>query len=194
MINLCVPFSDATDLSRKFKTHGRKGAVAVPYDYATSCTVRRNSAFTDYIRRHHYSWYKYATSDGRIIQPEDLVLVSGWVKTSSWSLATWVTERKAEAFSLSADHGSSVHAHVDVERTVEYEVPPNPRYKLPQPGQPHNQCLFVRYYKAKYRPGPLKLLGMKTVVPVRPIAVDTYVDADGSGMVQLEASWSARLT
>ena len=68
-------------------------------------TIFQNRLLKKYILRNHNRWYRYARETlGQDIKPEDLIVVSGWVKTD----ADWA----AVAFSnTSTSYSASVEGH-----------------------------------------------------------------------------------
>lgn len=115
--------------------------------------VRPNRVFEDYIIRHHESWYTLANDRKLHIRREDILLVSGWIKTSAWAVAALVGEGQSHAFSLGAEGLSVAQAHFEVERSAEVEMSVLQRsgpLVLSNPER-RDQCLFINYYKMKYR-------------------------------------------
>lgn len=156
--------------------------MVVPGDYGALRLVPRNDIFFDYVRRHHKSWYELARSLGLALKPEDIILVSGWLKTTEWAVAAILTEGKAHAFSMSVDPGSSiVQARLDIEHSTNRKLSTSHR-KGPNKvtERRRDQCLFLRYYKAKYRLTLFKFLGMKIVAAADPEDHRPDHDSEGS--------------
>lgn len=174
-----------------FKCKSQKGAIVIPGDYGMLHYVLKNDAFLEYITRHHHSWYELARSRKLSVNPEDIVLVSGWLKTSEWAMAALVNEGSSHALSFSADGCSVAQARFGVERSSDVEMS---AFQRSGPGDVTNkirdQCLFIRYYKAKYRAGPLKFLGMKIVAHAGPHRLDRYHDTEdpAAGTLQMICS------
>lgn len=165
-----------------FDCKDQKGAIVVPGDYASLRLVRRNDRFFDYVRQHHKSWFEFARSLGLDVKPEDIILVSGWLKTTEWAVAAVLAEGKAHAFSLNVDPGSSiVQARLDIEHSTNHKLSTSHR-KGPNKitARRRDQCLFLRYYKAKYRFARFKFLGMKIVAAAEPQPDDPHHDSEGS--------------
>lgn len=165
-----------------FKCKEQKGAVAIPGDYGVLCVVHQNTAFPEYIRQHHSSWCDLAQAIGLALRPEDIILVRGWLKTSEWAIAAVLSEGHAHTFSIGVDTGLSLaQAHLDIGTSTEVDVPAIHRSgPIDATERRRNQCLFLRYYKVKYRPGPLRFLGMKIVAGAGARDSDSYRDSEGS--------------
>ena len=72
--------------SYKLTCKSEKGAVLVPGDDVTLSHVQRNKHFQEYIRLNHDSWHEFALAQGRIIEAEEILLVTGFLRTSEWAL------------------------------------------------------------------------------------------------------------
>lgn len=127
-------------------------------DHATQSLALDYRAFERYISQHHDSWYAFAISLDHAIEAEDIVLVSGWLKTSDWALAVCTNHGHAHEVLLEA-HPSST-AGVQFEATLSQDVDVSvdqrrgPLRDEPRTdrARPRDQCLFLRYYKLKKRP------------------------------------------
>ncbi|CAL1702007.1 unnamed protein product [Somion occarium] len=119
----------------------------------------------DYIRQYHDSWFELATREGiHIRKKEDIILVRGWVKTAEWAVASFSQKGRAHEASLSAQFApvaggglgySYIHATQD---SVQYRIGPDQEHRLALPYIPgstpskrRDQCVFLSYYKVKYR-------------------------------------------
>ena len=57
---------------------------------AGSKTSTISKDFVPYVRRNHEQWYEFATEVLRLsLQPEDIIVVHGLVKTNAWALAAY---------------------------------------------------------------------------------------------------------
>ena len=72
-----------------FKSSKQEGAILVPGDDIDSEDALETSEFIRYIRKNSASWLKFASKNNRPIRLVDLVLVTGWHKTSSWACAAF---------------------------------------------------------------------------------------------------------
>lgn len=148
--------------SYSFTSSGKRGAVAVLKDGGIQEKVIRSAAFQKYIYNHHESWHKLATDRGFDLRVEDIVLVSGWIKTSGWELATHANRDSSHEFSLSL--GASGIASANANASFQSHT----RVKLlkragPNPATSNkDQCLFLQYYKCSN-----KGLGATTIVNPR---------------------------
>lgn len=165
-----------------FKCKEQKGALVISGDYGASCFVLNNRIFREYVRRHHRSWCELAYTIGHDRSPEEILFVTGWLKTSEWAIAAILSEGRSHSFTLSADVGSSL-AQAKLHAEVSQEVEVSAIHRSGPVGvteRRHNQCLFLRYYKVKYRAGPLKFLGMKIVAGAEPRDPESHHDSEGS--------------
>ena len=152
--------------SYKFSCSKNQGAIVVLGDHGTRSIVRKNKAFEKYMESHQDSWYQFALSLDHDIDRDDLVLVSGWVKTSQWALAACTNYGRAHEVTLDASVAGVASAKFeiklcqDVEMSVDQRSGPSRRTKLDRQSLPRDQCLFLRYYKAKRRLpfGPKKIV------------------------------------
>ncbi len=168
------------ELSYTFKCTIHRGAFLVLKDHATKASFGPNAPFERYMLQHHASWHAFATDDRKLgirCAKEDLVLVRGTMKTSSWTVGAFlgkidrtqevtvgaqVSAAAAAKFSLSSEY-SEYH-------NCEQRSGP---YDLLHGGDEHSdnsaegrvakrtkdQCIFLNIYKLKHR----KLLPTKIV-------------------------------
>ena len=101
-----------------------QGAVLVINSPARQQSIFENDLLWKYMLRHHHEWCEYArTTLGQRVRPQDVVLVTGWTKTS----ADW----KAVAFTRSSmgyhaglqGHALGFGAELRGARTRELEPP-----------------------------------------------------------------------
>ncbi|KIP05418.1 hypothetical protein PHLGIDRAFT_14562 [Phlebiopsis gigantea 11061_1 CR5-6] len=89
------------------------------------------------------------------IDLDDLILVSGWTKTSQWALAACTNFGRAHEVTLDASFGAvagakfEVKLRQDVEMSVDQRSGPSRVGKDGDEALPRDQCLFLRYYKMK---------------------------------------------
>ena len=57
------------------------------------------------MRKHHDSWSEFARRRGLDIQPEHIILVRGWVKTSEWAVAAFTDSGKNHEVNFEANAG-----------------------------------------------------------------------------------------
>ena len=169
-ISLSSPIADIA-LSYTFSCHENRGAIAILEDTAKQERAVRSLAFRQYICHHHASWYALAKKLDVYVQPSDLVLVYGCVKTSAWALATFSSNNSDHKLSLSVSGPSFPSAkfeasgHQDVNMSMEQRAGPQRPPSTPTQGHepdeaPKDQCLFLDYYKLKTRkPGMTILQG-----------------------------------
>ena len=150
--------------SYKFSCHSSRGAIAVLGDAGHQKWYISNRQFRQYIAKHHASWCDFAEEKGYEVPADAIVLVSGWLKTSEWAIATFSNEGKSHEISFNASAGSYASAAFEVSAAKEVQMSVEQRCGPPQDDRaqhtvseslqghlPHNQCLFLRYYKYKSR-------------------------------------------
>lgn len=64
------------------------------------------------MRTHHESWYNFARDQGLDLRPDDIILVTGFVKTSEWALTAFDKGSKGHEFSVHATVGEFASAKV----------------------------------------------------------------------------------
>ena len=149
--------------SYTFSCNSSRGAVAVLGSTGHQQWYLPNQSFRKYIWEHHTSWYDFAVAKDHDISPESLVLISGWVKTSEWAIATFSNQGRAHDISLNASAGSyasatfQVSGGTEVQMSIEQRCGPVKNRGVSASGGaiekplPYNQCLFLRYYKLQTR-------------------------------------------
>lgn len=117
-----------------------------------------------YICQHHSSWYQTAQDLGYDIQDHEIILVTGWLKTSRWVVSTFRRSKRSKFPSLSL----RVNHHGILGPTLTVTNPGNDQVSLDQRWGPHqtalsndpqvntvepsrNQTLFLRYHKLRRR-------------------------------------------
>lgn len=145
-----------------FTSDYKRGAVAVLEDGGTQEAVSRSTAFHRYIALYHQSWYNLARKREIDLEVEDIVLVSGWIKTSGWSLATYASRGRSHAFSLSI--GATGVASADGSMSFEEKTRmglqkrSGPERSSSKATPPQDQCVFLQYYKCTNRGPGLKAI------------------------------------
>ncbi|KAF8502395.1 hypothetical protein JB92DRAFT_3145982 [Gautieria morchelliformis] len=88
-----------------FKSPKRDGAILVPRDIESQ-DVLEKSRFMEYIRGNCASWLDFANvKHSRCLRLIDLVLVTGWHKTSSWACAAFSDCSREVSLELNVDVG-----------------------------------------------------------------------------------------
>lgn len=108
-----------------------------------------------YVRDHYDSWFAFARRLEYRIKQNEIVFVSGWIKTSDWALAACTSSARGHRFSITAGLGttSSVNLHVDA--TAEHTLSALQRRRPPVESiegtakPPKDQCLFLEFIKGK---------------------------------------------
>lgn len=138
-------------------------------DYGIQEQVLPCKAFEQYIYSFHLSWHAFAVKKGLKIRAEDIVLVSGWIKTSEWTLAAYSSERRSHkfGFTISASGSAVVQSsYVGSKSRIIMCTKSGSTAEASESPTPHtsgsdiafhvsetrsDQCLFLRYYSCHHK-------------------------------------------
>lgn len=116
--------------------------------------------------RNHQSWYDFATTAGIGLDPQDIILVRGTIKSSSWAVAAFFDAGKhVHEVSFNGQFGNVASIGVDYAQQQETFCSFEHRVGPHEPTHRHNdsslavdserqdadQCVFMSYFKVKYR-------------------------------------------
>ncbi|KAI0765564.1 hypothetical protein BC629DRAFT_1541120 [Irpex lacteus] len=198
------------NLAYTFKCSSHRGAFLVIDDHATKTSFSPNIPFKRYMLEHHASWYAFATDPkkfGLQCEPEDIILVRGTMKTSSWRIGAFFghTSRShglAAGAQVAPVGGANLQMSSEYNQSHKWEQRVDPHRALPRSSafrlasapddamdvdsvdsqgliyQPlvKDQCLFLNYYKIKWR----KFLPKKIIAQADPPSLDEEA-FDGGG-------------
>lgn len=124
----------------KFESTKSQGALLVLKKPAKKLIILPNRSFRRYMRQNYKSWYEFATTTLEVdCQPDDIILVHGCTKASSWTVAAFHGERHSSSFSLSGEikpfAGVGAEISFIEQRAVHVE-------KRSGPSRDHNTGLF----------------------------------------------------
>lgn len=165
-------FADSNGVGHSsiFTLKGSRGAIVVLLEpgrqyFITGHTLRR------YIYEHYISWCDFARHAGFDLTVEDIIFVSGWVKTSRWALST-ISHTKSEAISLRLSSQGFSGPTFTLASTKGVPVSVDQRFgpqrsmpqRIPSPNTDivrsstlsQDQTIFLRYYKVKRRGAGMK--------------------------------------
>ncbi|KAJ3553363.1 hypothetical protein NM688_g3652 [Phlebia brevispora] len=162
-----IPGGATVSAGCSFECSSHQGAILHLQAPGDMLAVEHNNRFATYMKTNHRSWVNYIEENlGSSVEPTDVVLVSGHVKTSEWAVAAFQsTTRTANAFinatlapsagagfelTISDQTGMHHAHHWGPQRRV---AAPTPYSSMTSLGTPGNQCIFLSYYKIKYRLG-----------------------------------------
>lgn len=141
-----------------FDCKSDQGALVVLGDHATRSLVLQScTAFQQYMHQHHGAWHAFAAALGHTLDPSEIVLVSGWLKTSSWALAACTSCGRAHEVSIQAPLGSvagvefSIQVAENAASSFEQRSGPEREWLSKDGKFLRDQCLFLRYFKMKRR-------------------------------------------
>ena len=120
-----------------------------------------------YVYRHHSAWHRAARKLGYDLQSHEIILVTGFLKTSRWAISTLKRLKQSNTLSLSL----RMTPYAILGPTFTLVKPSNGQVSLDQRWGPHhatplnnepqssthrdlasqNQTLFLQYYKLKRR-------------------------------------------
>lgn len=114
--------------------------------------------FIEYMRKNHDSWYAFAREKDCILNPEDVFMVRGWVKSSAWAVAAFMGGDHTQEIQFVAQAGSLTLLSISLAFSSATSVSCQHRVHTPKIGldsangeQTHNQCLFLSRYKIHRR-------------------------------------------
>lgn len=147
----------------RLQTVGRRAAIAVLGDWATREHFVRCRTVDEYIREHHSSWFQYAHARGFDLRIQDLIFVTGHVKTSKWALAVMRSREGQRSLEVTVGPSSAANPSLNVSPHIstESEGTSIATRSGPEPSTlalrdsdgelPKNQCIFLEYYKLEPR-------------------------------------------
>ncbi|KAJ3554389.1 hypothetical protein NM688_g3138 [Phlebia brevispora] len=156
-------------LSFQFECANNHGAFLALHRTAGRKSILNTSTLEAYISRKHRTWHDFTTDRGLKCQPSDVICLSGWVKTSEWTVAAFLKDEQGFACSVqgqitpSATIGCNVCVTESREMSVIYHsgperiVPPSssdpsiPSTSSTPPTEKADQTIFIEFYKVRYR-------------------------------------------
>ena len=146
-----------------FDKSSREGAVLHLAEGAKRGVVFPNKAFKNYMLNNWASWRAYLEQRDLDIDPSQLVLVRGWVKTSAWAMAAFQTETRANSGFLQGGWNVArlgAGWQFDQQQSVLLQCKQGPTDAFRDQNRSllsitddlkEDQCIFLCYYKIKYR-------------------------------------------
>ncbi|KAJ3554116.1 hypothetical protein NM688_g3274 [Phlebia brevispora] len=163
-------------ISCGFECSGQHGALLALKSSAACDTIDRSLKLEKYIRRNHRAWHTFARETlGLNCRPEELVCISGCIKTSEWTVAAFLKDESSHGAMIRGQLGPVASVGCEVQITQSREMaarhhsgPVRPRAarpvvaaegsRIPVPtptvvdhAQENDQTVFIHYYKVKYR-------------------------------------------
>ncbi|KAL4252406.1 hypothetical protein ABKN59_004873 [Abortiporus biennis] len=82
-----------------FTCSGENGAMLALPTHADKCHIAQNRLFVDYIKANHSTWFSYSRTFFALnIEPDDIILVRGWVKTTAFTTCAITHKRYSSTF------------------------------------------------------------------------------------------------
>lgn len=143
-----------------FSLSSSEGALLILPKGAETYKLRRRQIFRDAAIRNAANWYNFAEQHlGRLITHDSLYLITGFSKTSSWSVAafhqaTGTAESSAQFKALQVGESNNMSYTWETLRALDWRVGPQIDLGIP------NQSVFISGFKIAIREG---ILGKKRV-------------------------------
>ncbi|EKM58887.1 uncharacterized protein PHACADRAFT_248999, partial [Phanerochaete carnosa HHB-10118-sp] len=149
-------------LSASYTCKEERGAVLALKSDAHAETIYKNQIFKKYIFRNIRAWHAYAKDVlGLDIKQEDLVVVSGWVKTTAdWAETAFSNTSTRSSGSLEGHVGGVARVEVGGSYTSSVMGPKMHRHAEHYSSKTfgshsaefrRDQCIFLKYYKVLRR-------------------------------------------
>lgn len=144
-----------------FTCNEDQGALLLLKDHATTQEIHPSSPhFIEYMRKHYLDWCRFAREKrGLALEPEELVFVRGWVKTTEWAVAAFLDRGCEQELSFEAEAGSFAKAKFSIatshqqSTSVMHRTGPHRADECMRTVPPkQDQCVFLSYFKLKRYP------------------------------------------
>lgn len=131
----------------KFSCSDDRAAVAILKGCGSQSKVLAHRKIIEYIAAHCDSWVPFADDLDITTSVEDIIFVSGWVKTHEWALAACTANAQSHSLSFEVPIGGFAAATFCVEASNALYPSVDQRSGPPEQSTESDQCLFLRYYK-----------------------------------------------
>ncbi|EKM51448.1 uncharacterized protein PHACADRAFT_102964 [Phanerochaete carnosa HHB-10118-sp] len=142
-------------LDASYTCRATQGAVLILKSEAHAEKILRNRLLKKYIVRHCDRWYAYARNEiYQDIKQEDIVVVSGWVKTTAdWATVAFSNTSTSSSASLEGRVGGIAGAAVGGSHSRSMTGPRMERQasNFPPAEAKRDQCVLLRRYKIRKR-------------------------------------------
>ncbi|KAI0334585.1 hypothetical protein GY45DRAFT_1294881 [Cubamyces sp. BRFM 1775] len=143
----------------RFKCSDEQAAVLVLKRPGNREVLHPCRDLSQYILTNHQSWYTFARDVFRLdIGEDDIIFVSGSIKTAEWALAAATHRAREGELSFGGEFGPlakatfSVSATREMSMSVEHRTGPHSSASVAEnEGHAFDQCVFLHYYKLKRR-------------------------------------------
>ncbi|KAJ3554729.1 hypothetical protein NM688_g2957 [Phlebia brevispora] len=153
------------NLGYYFECSSHQGAILHLNAPADMKSVQPNDVFPSYMKAHHRSWIDFLQTVRQIKRDvSEVLLVRGHVKASGWAVAAFQSKARRLGGSITANFAPaqnaglalSIYHNTGMMRAFHYG--PNVSVQSILSGSDQdvpskNQCVFLRYYKIRYRFG-----------------------------------------
>ncbi|KZT00235.1 uncharacterized protein LAESUDRAFT_666522 [Laetiporus sulphureus 93-53] len=168
--------TEGTGAGSTFECTEDNGAILVLGAPAIRHRLRHGRRIKTYIRTHLRNWHTFAVKRLDLdLSEDDIIFVSGWVKTTAWSLAAFAGDAKNARITFSADGDGvaggcwQINEARDANWAFEYHSGPpsdgvrkNEERRINKAAAKNenddghrrgkqDQCVFLHYYKLKKR-------------------------------------------
>ncbi|THH02772.1 hypothetical protein EW026_g167 [Hermanssonia centrifuga] len=159
-------------VSYEFQCTEEQGAMLILKDTARKEIMFNNNTWKKYIRVYHASWVRYARDvRDHDLQPEDIILVRGWIKTTKWTVAAFSASQTGRVVSAKGRIDPFASAGCELSFIGKTIMPARSRSgprrsavsctQLPECAtsgtggssglDKFDQCVFLFYWKTKHR-------------------------------------------
>ncbi|KAJ3535821.1 hypothetical protein NM688_g6924 [Phlebia brevispora] len=174
-------------MSFEFECSNNHGAFLALSRPASRKSILESATLETYIAWNHRGWHTFVTQQrGLKCGPSDLICLSGWVKTSEWTVAACLKDDRGSSCSIqgqitpSATMGCNVSVTESKEMSVIYHSGPDRlgAFSTSMTAEAADQTIFIEFYKVRYRrfvaPKVLRAAAGPDHLP------DPYEDTDNS--------------
>lgn len=144
-------------ISGAYQCSTDRGALLVTESNATIQEVTRaDLSFPAYMKKHYHSWLKWARAHNHGVDANSIILVRGTVKVAGWAVFSYHSAMKKLSGEIlfCAPKGllragvTFLSHHYRDGRLLDRSGPDPPRLAG---DQERDQCVFLRYWKVKFR-------------------------------------------
>ncbi|CAL1693803.1 unnamed protein product [Somion occarium] len=130
-----------------------KAAFLVSQTTAGRKHIMANDAMPEYMLRNRDNWHRLAQGMRHAVHKDEIVMISGWVKTRSWVLG--LGQKRGTTMIVNGVAADNANEGLRVDSTDPSSVtrrgPAQFRLQSGQINPLRDQCIFLNYYKAKSR-------------------------------------------
>ncbi|KAH8091428.1 quinon protein alcohol dehydrogenase-like superfamily [Cristinia sonorae] len=141
-------------VSCSFETTSDHGAILALGNFGCKEAVMSNADFKNFMVAHYDRWRGYACSVLGLEKELEIILVRGSIKTTHWKNATWTNKATVQGLFVQAQGGGVAQTELQLNVGVQQIGTPTIKWGphgVAQEDMKFDQCVFLSYYKMKYR-------------------------------------------